>query len=170
MRYFAGICALFGLSYFYAIHAQQLPVDREEIDSWYEWIMLYMLKPGFMAVSVGIIMSFIVPQRVKMDFPVEWPAEKRRARTRLTSLISGFCGTAMMWPLFWPWSTMTAMEAYGAGAGGLLVSIVVGASAPYTYNIIMNFLYKRGWVDEKKWSGQAAAELKNGGNSEQDKE
>jgi hypothetical protein len=160
MRYFAGICAILVLSWTYALFAQQLPLDREEIDSWYEWIMHYMLKPGFMAVSVGIIMAFIIPQRVKMDFPLTWSPEKRKMRTRLTSFISGFFGTAMMWPLFWPWATMSAMEVYGASIGGLVASILVGASAPYTYNIVMHQLYKRGWVDASKWSGQTVAALR----------
>jgi hypothetical protein len=160
MRYIAGISAIFLLSCLYSLQAQQLPIDREAVDSWYEWIMMYMLRPGFMAVSVGVIMAFIIPQRVKMDFPLEWSPEKRRMRTRLTSFISGFFGTAMMWPLFWPWAMMSAMEIYGASAGGLLAAVLVGASAPYTYNIIMNFLYKRGWLTEHKWSGEAAAQQK----------
>lgn len=123
-------------------------------------IVRLVTQPGVAAVAIGALCAFLIPQRVKMDFPVRWDREKRALMTRLTSFGCGFFGTVLFWPMFWPWETMTGMEIYGVMASGLVVSILVGAAAPFTYTIVMNRLYKKGWLDEKRWSGEAHAEVK----------
>lgn len=143
------------------------PPGAEQAEAWYGWVLVWLKRPGVAAVLAGVAMAFIVPQRVKMDFPLYWTKDKRRFMTRLTSFVCGSLTTLLLWPLFWPWQAMPMIEVYGVLVTGFLTAVLVGAAAPFTYAIIMNQLYKRGWISEMKWSGEARAEaLKNGGAAE----
>lgn len=130
-------------------------------DRWYDRIVTWFTKPAIGAILVGVILAFVVPQRVKMDFPLRWNRAKRRRRTRYVSFISGFTGTMLMWPIGWSWSTMLPLDIYGVMIGGFVTAIIVGAAAPLTYAILMKQLYKRGILNEQKWSGDARANQKN---------
>lgn len=139
-----------------AIAAQEVIVYRGWVDSFILWLM----TPGLGAVIIGVVCAFFIPQRVKMDFPLAWDRDKRSFMTRLTSFLCGFFGTLLFWPLFWPWGEMTGMQAYGVVMSGMVTAVLVGSAAPFTYSVVMGRLYRAGWLDEKKWSGEAHAEAK----------
>lgn len=132
-----------------------------EAQAWYEAVLAFVLRPGLAAVLTGFLLALVIPQRVKMDFPVDWSDSRRRFMTRLVSFASGFTGTALIWPLFWPWDRLvTTLEVYGVLISGFLASILVGALAPWSYTVVMNRLYRLGWLNEERWSGEARARAK----------
>lgn len=132
----------------------------DQAEAWYERLIGYLLRPGLGAAMVGAVMAFVVPQRVKMDFPLEWSDRVRRIRTRQVAFWAGVIPTLLLWPLGWPWKTVDALQAYGIWVGGVMTAIAIGAGAPWTYRVIMNQAYKRGFLDEERWSGETRAQLK----------
>ena len=138
----------------------QTIIGKTEIDAWYDWILVWMFRPGIAAVIVGIFFAFLVPQRIKMDFPMEWTPERRRRMTRRASFVSGFIPTLLLWPLGWMTEHLTPKEHYLIWVAGFLAASAVGTAAPFSYQIIMNFLYRRGWLNEVKWSGEVRARMK----------
>jgi Na+/H+ antiporter NhaA len=143
-----------------AAFAQIPGPPTENVDAWYEWILVWLMRPGVAAVLAGLVLAFVVPQRAKMDLPHKWPADRRRRMTRRISFVSGFIPTALLWPLGWNLETMSTRDIYIIVIAGLLTATLVGASAPWTYSVVMNQLYKRGWLSEMKWSGEARAAAK----------
>lgn len=136
---------------------------RENIDAWYSWILVWLMRPGVGAILAGALAAFVIPQRVKMDFPADWPADRRRRQTRRWSFWCGFWPTLVFWPVGWDLESLTKLELYGVLMLGGFAALMVGSLAPWTYSVVMNQLYRRGWVNELKWSGEARAQAKRSG-------
>lgn len=134
------------------------PPSVEQAQAWYETIVDWAVRPAVTAIVAGVVLAFVIPQRVKLDFPPYWSDRKRRMRTRLTSFLAGSIGTAALWPIGWDWAGMQLLDSVMVAIGGLFCAVVVGASAPYTYTVIVGWLAKRGFW--RPASGEECAERK----------
>lgn len=160
MRFFARYWAVILSSVLTLRAMAQIVNPPPVIDAWYSWLLVWAFRPGIAAVVVGILFSFVVTQRVKMDFPHTWTADRRRRTTRRVSFICGFIPCMLLWPLGWMSTGMTATDIYLVWVTGLLAAVAVGAAAPFSYTVIMNFLYKHHWAKAENWSGEETAKMK----------
>jgi hypothetical protein len=157
--FFKGIAAMFALFTMASDGMTQGTI--QDAQAWYEALLVFVMRPGLAAIFTGFLLALVIPQRVKMDFPLTWGEDRRRFVTRLVSFASGFLGTGAIWPLFWDWSSVqTPLDGYGIMISGFFAAILVGALAPWSYALVMSRIYKLGWLDEGRWSGEARARLR----------
>lgn len=145
-----------------AASAQILDPPQAQVNAWYDFILVWVMKPVVGAALIGFFTSIVCTQRWKMGLPADMDHDQRRRKTQRFSFYVGFVVTLLFWPLGW----VEDLQTYGIRGiylilvSGAVVSAVVGATAPFVYAIVMNRLYKFGWFNEVAWSGEARADQK----------
>jgi hypothetical protein len=145
-----------------AVQAQVPAPPVESVNAWYDFLLRWVMEPVIGACLLGFFASIVITQRWKMTLPDDLSNEARRRKTQWFSFYVGFVVTLLFWPLGWT----KELTEYGVRGiylilvSGGVAAVIVGALAPFVYAVVMNQLYKFGWFNEVKWSGQARAEAK----------
>lgn len=117
--------------------------------------------PGALAVVTGFISGLLFTQRYKFSLSDLLKEKDRTYKIRRFSLFAGGIPCLLLWPLtFKGYADMSTLKLYGIVVGGILATGVTACSPPVLYPLVMNFLYRRGWVDKKKWSADAKVDEK----------
>lgn len=156
------VCALASSFVMMAGMAQQVPGPGAlaQVDSWYEWILAWLLKPAAGPLLASLVWSWIITQRYKMNLPADMAHDQRRRKTQRFSFYAAFLPCAVLWPIGWMFEGMSSRNIYLVFVGGILVSALAGAASPFLYTVVMSQIYKRGWLTPEMVSGEARADAK----------
>lgn len=139
-----------------------VPSGAQEFDSWWAYIMDKVVQEhGFAAVVAGLLVSWVLTQLVKMNFPADWTAKKIVWMTRLTAFGTAFVPTLLVWPVTYDWDLLHGRYLYTMVVSGLVVATVVGGLSPAAYKFFMSWFYRFGWVHPDQTSAVSRADQKN---------
>lgn len=114
--------------------------------------------PGLLGVLVGLVCGFVFPQRYKLVLDERLEKKERDRKIQRVSFFAAALPCLLLWPLTWNWSNVSVLGIYGIIVGGLIASVVIGCTPPFTYKRVMNWLYKKGYANPARWSADSMAE------------
>lgn len=143
--------------------AQGAPVPPQAVtaDSWFNYALDRVTNVhGLGAVLAGLVFGFVLPQFLKMNFPVEWSPDFRRRKTMRLAFWSTFWPIVLIWPVTHAWASLTPQQWYTVVITGLVVAGIFGAATPFTYKFLMHWAYRFGLAHPERWSGETRADMR----------
>lgn len=138
-----------------------LPEGARIADGWLAYIQNKLFyEHGYAAILGGLLLSWVLTQLGKHAFPLTWSNPRRVFMTRLVAFVTGFFWTSALWPLTFEVDKLHGQALYAMIISGLAVATIVGGLSPTLYKVVLSQAYKRGWLDEERWSAVTRANVK----------